>query len=363
MNTTRHFFPDGEAKAELPQYGRVDRVRVDNRIRPLAAFRNLFSRSSYHIDRFVSHAFEARLRSLLQEQEYDVIQLETLYLAPYIGTIRQYSKAVVCMRAHNVEQEIWQRITNNTGVGPKRWYLQHLTSKLARFEDQQLKHYDLLAAITLRDLKAYRNAGFTGKGVTIPIGLDVSQYCPDWSSYDGQLSLSFIGSLDWMPNLEGLNWLLQDIWPTLIEDYPDLRLQVAGRNTPDWLLQAAFPCVAVVGEVPDACTFINQHSIMLVPLLSGSGMRAKILEGMALGKVVLTTRIGLEGIAAKDRVEVLVADSLAEFKAQLRFARQHPQELKKIGQQARRLVEQHYDTLTVARRLLQAYESLTVEAS
>ena len=153
MNTSKHFFDLKKLPEEYNQYQKIHTVPVDNRIKPFQAFLNLFSTESYHVCRFVSNEFKEKLSSLLQQQSFDVIQLETLYLAPYIPLIRKYSDAIISMRAHNVEHEIWERIVQHTLSKPKRWYLQHLTSKLKRYETEQLQKYDVLLPITERDFK------------------------------------------------------------------------------------------------------------------------------------------------------------------------------------------------------------------
>jgi glycosyltransferase involved in cell wall biosynthesis len=114
----------------------------------------------------------------------------------------------------------------------------------------------------------------------------------------------------------------------------------------------------VHGEVSSAKGFINQHSVMIVPLLSGSGMRAKILEGMALGKVVVTTEIGLEGIEAKQKTEVLKADSAREFADAVNFCLEKNVELAKIGRRARHFIIENFDGKTIAERLLEIYEKM-----
>lgn len=144
--------------------------------------------------------------------------------------------------------------------------------------------------------------------------------------------------------------------------FPQLKLHVAGRNSPDWLLRTKMPNLIVHGEVDDAKKFISEHSIMVVPLLSGSGMRAKILEAMALGKVVLTTSIGLEGIEAQPGKQVLVADHKKDFIAKVSHCYQLGYQLEAIGRNGREFVEKQYDARNVARQLLKIYSSLTVEA-
>lgn len=362
MNTLRHYYEAEQIPDGLRHYKAVHRVDIDNRIKIHEAFFNLFSRDSYHITRFISSDFSAQLVKLLQQEEYDVVQLETLYLAPYIPLIRQHSQAIIAMRAHNVEHEIWQRITSNTGFAPKRYYLRHLTRKLRKFEIEALRQFDIMVAISERDLHKFRSMGYQGAAVVVPIGIEATTYQPDYLAYKREPTMAFIGSLDWMPNVEGLNWFLESVWPVIRLKYPAMQLHIAGRNTPVWLQQLQLPGVTVHGEVPDASAFINQHSMLIVPLLSGSGMRAKILEGMALGKVVLTTSLGLEGIAARHEKEVLVADTPQDFLQTINWCFRQNGQLENLGRNARQFVAQHYNNQEIGRQLLQAYSSLIVEA-
>ncbi len=363
MNTSKHFFEGKNYPPELDHYKEIVTEQVDNRLKAKDAFLNLFSRDSYHISRFVAPAFGKRLATILQNQEFDIIQLETLYLAPYIPVIRKHSNAPVVLRAHNVEHEIWERIARHTPTGPKKWYLQHLAEKLKRYEVSCLNNIDLLVAISERDLKNFKQLGCRKPGFVTPIGIDAKNYQPDFRSIKKEPALAFIGSLDWMPNREGLIWFLHNIWPGLLQRFPKLQLHIAGRNTPDWLEKKQIPNVTFHGEVEDAPTFLNQYPIMIVPLLSGSGMRAKILEGMALGKAILTTKLGLEGIDAQHKKEVWVADDLPDY---LQFF-DHLEsvglnEIQAMGTRAKTFVEGRYDSDHIARQLMHLFASLSVEA-
>jgi glycosyltransferase involved in cell wall biosynthesis len=355
MNTTKHFYNALQTPSELAHYQAVHAVVVDNRLKAIDAFLNLFSKDSYHVARFVSKDFNAQLQALLEKETFDVVQLETLYLAPYIPTIRKYSKAKIVMRSHNVEHEIWNRIAQNMPKGLRQRYLQLLTKRLESYEVAQLQEYDLLASISERDLKVFQTLGHHSQSIVAPIGLHLNNYQPNWEAFKQPLSLCFIGSLDWPPNVEGLKWFLDKVWPQLQLQLPGLEFHLAGRNTPDWLLQTAINGVTVHGEVPDAQDFINQYSMMVVPLFSGSGMRAKILEAMALGRLVLTTSIGLEGIAAVHDEQVLVAGSAQDFVLQIEKAYYEPDRMLLLGQRARDLVTEQFDDLNIARKLLATY--------
>ena len=175
----------------------------------------------------------------------------------------------------------------------------------------------------------------------------------DSTSFDKPMSLAFIGSLDWLPNLEGLEWFLQQVWlPHLHPMHPNLTLHIAGRNTPDSLVRRKYPNVVIHGEVDDAKQFILDHSIFVVPLLSGSGMRAKILESMALGRVTISTSIGLEGIDARHKEEVIVANTPADYVSAIHYCMQLPQEMLAIGQRAQVFCAKNYDNMEVARKFM-----------
>lgn len=362
MNTSKHRFKAEKYPKEADHLRRIRTVPVDNRVKKIPAFLNLFSSKSYHIDRFVSPVYADTLRQMLTEEKYDIVQLETLYLTPYIPIIRKYApNARISMRSHNVEHEIWERITSNTSFAPKRWYLRHLTHKLYRYEQSAMQDFDLMLAITERDLRRFRALGYQKPAVVTPIGLAPDQFCPAQDAPHPQLSVSFIGSLDWMPNLEGLEWFIKKAWPLIEARYPNLKLHIAGRNTPKSLYKLNSPHIEVHGEVPCSSTFIHQHEIMVVPLLSGSGMRAKILEGMALGKTVITTSIGLEGIEARDREEVLIADDPQAFVEAFAFALDTKGRLQDIGERGRRFVYDAYDSGRIAKRVVDLYTAQLME--
>lgn len=357
MNTSKHYYNLTEIPEDLAHYAAIHQVDVDNEITIKGAFMNLFSRDSFHISRYRSKSFDQKLIEILKDQEFDIIHFETLYVTQYIPTIRKYSDALIVLRSHNVEYEIWERLTENQTKFVKKFYLEYLTRKLKHFEIEQLKKIDLLLAITQRDLKTFRSHGYLQAAKIIPIGLDTSDYLAEEKNLSSTPALSFIGSLDWIPNIEGLEWFLKDIWPYLLQKFPTLTFHVAGRNMPDSLIRRHEPNVTFYGEVPDAKEFINRFPITVVPLLSGSGMRVKILEGMFLGRVVITTALGLEGIDAQHRNQVLIAETVDEFVKAVEFCVDHPIQSKHISHRAQVFAARHYDNLEIGKELLAFYIS------
>ncbi len=356
MNTSKHYTDMNSLPEDYDHYKNIYQTEIDNSIKPLKAFLNLFSKESYHISRFVSDTFEAQLIEVLQSENFDVVQLETLYLTPYIDTIRKHTSAIITMRSHNIEYEIWERITANTTFLPKRWYLKHLTNKLKKYELEKLNDYDYLIAVSDRDLKKFKQMGYKNGAMATPIGLELNNYAT--IKPKTQNAISFIGALDWIPNREGLDWFLSNVWPSLSKEMPDLKFYVAGRNTPTDLQQLNVNNVEILGEVNSAIDFINNYSIMIVPLFSGSGMRVKILEGMALGKTIITTSLGKEGIDAEHRKHIIVADTPDEFKNAIIEAVGNSELRSAMGIAATEFVKQFYDHSTIASKLIAKYEQL-----
>ncbi len=359
MNTSRHFFrkPSDGWPAALAHYREVRTAEVDNRVTPQGAFANLFSGESYHISRFLSKPYTRTLEEWLSAESFDAFLLETPYLSPYIETIRRYSAAPVILRAHNVECEVWERHAALLPQGPRRWYIAYLAKKLRRYEEAMLSHYDLLLAITERDLARFRAMGFRGKGMAFPVGVSLGEY-PDCSEEGGPLSLGFIGAMDWAPNAEGIRWFMTAVWPSVQREFPGLQIEIAGRNMPAWARQLSGPNARVLGEVEDARAFMARQAVLLAPILSGSGVRIKVIEGMAMGKVVLSTSVGMEGIPARAGQEVLTADSCAEFVAQLRYLHANPEQRREIGHRARAFIGAHFDRDALARKLLETIHAL-----
>lgn len=357
MNTSKHHTDVSALPPNYNHYSDIHFVDIDNRITLWRAFKNLCTNESFHVKRFYSKSFEDKLIKLLRANNYDIIIMETLYLSAYIDVIRKWSKAKIVMRSHNVEFEIWERITANVKNPLKKWYLGILTKRLRKFEESSLSKYDLLATVTQKDLEFYRRIGFRGRGLALPIGLELGNYAAKDSDSPIPYSICFIGAMDWVPNREGLEWFLKAVWPRLFTEFPTLSFHVAGRNTPEDFKHKIIPGVRIYGEVDDAIQFINNCELMVVPLFSGSGMRVKILEGMALGKPVLSTDLGMEGIDAIKGQEILIANTAEQFYYEIkRFLIDERHLINQIDNKSRNYVSKHFDQQKIVAKLINELE-------
>ena len=356
VNSEKYHVKETDIPDEYKKRTGIELVDVDLSIRPLKAFLNLFTKKSYHVERFISKEFKERLIKVLEKEQFDVVQLEMLYMAPYVEDIRAHSKAMIVLRAHNVEHKIWERIAKETRFFVKRWYINHLAKTLKEYELNALETVDGTAAITRKDAAFFRK--YCSKPIIdIPYGVYPEEFTPK-PEIEGKPKFYHIGSMNWMPNEEGIRWFIDEVLPKTVEKVPDFVFHLAGRNMPEWLKEMKDTHVNVVGEVPDAKEFVANHDVAIVPLLSGSGIRIKIIESMAMGKTVITTRVGAEGILYNEEVNVIIAENKAKMVEAIRSINENPQIAVRIGQAARKLIEETYDNRKIIARLLMFYEQI-----
>ncbi|MEO1262900.1 MAG: glycosyltransferase family 4 protein [Bacteroidota bacterium] len=358
LNTSKHYFEISNFPKEENFFEEIFSVEVNNDINIYGALKSMLKGTSYMLSRFYSQEYAEQLKEVLIKNDFDIVQLETIYMAHYIPTIRKYTDAKVSIRAHNVEQVIWERVAYNSRFIFKKWYLNYQNKFLRAFELKKVNDCDLLVTITEDDLLTFKELGFRKEGISIPVGFHSNEYNTDYKPSLDQKSIAFIGALDWMPNQDGIVWFIENVWPDLIFEFPDLQLHIAGKNTPDWLKQFSSENILIHGQVPDAKSFITQHPILIAPLFSGSGIKIKVLEGLALGRVVVTTSVGVEGIKAENEKELLIADTAEQFISAIKRCFVDNTELLKIREAGRKHICEEFDAAYLADRLKKKYLNL-----
>ena len=368
INTPKHRQP-ADALDHLGPNLRLELVDVDTGISAPAALKNLlFSRQPYNVARFISPAVGARLLEILGSERVDIVQMEGTFVAWYAELLGRRQGAdlrvpPLVLRAHNVENTIWQMLARREANLLKRVFLTTMARRLEAFERRYLRQFDAVAAITEADADRLRALHCPEPVVFIPAGVELSRVRTDPAISPKPRTLFMIGSLDWLPNQEGVEWLLREVWPALHAELPDVELHIAGRNAPAHLLAPRTDNVFLHGFVESAAEFMQRYDLMLVPLLSGGGMRVKIIEGLALGKAILSTTLGAEGIAVRDGHDIVLRDSPADWLAVLRTWARGELPTAAIGTAAVHTATDLYDNRRVVARFVELYEGLlTVSA-
>ncbi len=352
LNTRKHHVRMNSLSEKTKSKYNIESVNIDTSVTPLAAFLNLFSKDSYNVKRFFSKDFEKKLTDVLKGNSWDVVLAESLFMLPYLDTIRKNSSAKIVFRAHNVEHIIWERLAVNEKKSLKRNYLSLLAKRLKEYELQIIHKVDAILPITADDAKLFEEFECTIPMKVVPAGIDISEY-PDQINEKQEVCLFHLGSMDWRPNMEGVQWFRDECWESIHKKFPNLFLFLAGRGFPKSLMQQSPPNVFCAGEIFDARKFMMDKQIMIVPLKSGGGMRVKIVQGMALGKTIISTTIGAEGINYTNGKDILIADTCSEFLQQVEKCMLDKAFCFSIGREARKLATEKYSNEVIGKVVME----------
>ncbi len=352
--TPKHPFQPEFIPKEFAAKTQIESVFIDTDIKPIPAFLNLFSKKSYNVERFYSLDFNSRLIEILAKQQFDVVLMEGLYCMPYINTIRDKSKAKIVLRAHNIEHEIWEQLSNMEPNFLKKSYYRLLAGRLKTYEVEAMNQVDGIAAITLKD--SIQIAQFTKVPVEIiQVGLKIK---PETSSAFGQNCL-FIGSMEWLPNVEGVEWFLAKIWPKVLKELPDAKFYLAGKAMPESLNSRKDKGLQNFGQIENVTEFWGKSGILVAPLFSGGGLKVKVVEAMMMGKVVITTPIGTEGINAENGKHLFICEDENSFLQTLLNLLKNPNLQTTIGHNAATYAAEVFGQEEVSRKLIDFFEEIS----
>lgn len=300
---------------------------------------NNFSKNEpYIVERFYSKDVADKIVYLLSSKTYDFIILEGVFLGLYIDIIKKNTKAKIILRAHNVEHQIWERIAENEQNVFKKTYLNRVMNEKFRiFEAQIVKKVDAIIPISPVDEQYFKNISHKPI-LTIPMTVDTVKKQP----LPKDFKIGFIGGMDWMPNLKGIKWFLHEVWKPFVQEHKEAEFYLAGRNFPKNSSFLSLEGVKIQGEVENAASFLNQLQIVVTPIFSGSGMRVKIIEAMNLGRCVLSTSIGAEGINYTDKENIVIANTKQEWLTALNMLKNNYTKVVEIGNNASAMVQQNY---------------------
>lgn len=359
INTQKHPLIDTPEFREYAAKTDFTSVFVDTSLNNWAALKSLLFQKSYHIERFVSKQFSQLLSDILIQEHFDVVLLESLFVAPYISTIRKYSKAKIVIRLHNIEHKVWERLVHNETNIFRKMVLRRMTKLLKNYESMILSKVDGFMTISDVDYNFFHALYPNIPGITIPFGLDMDKYESEEEYLPSDKpELFHIGSMNWLPNREGIEWFLDEVWDQVVENYPEVTFTIAGRDMPEEFKERESDNLKILGEIKDAKGFMAAKDIMIVPILSGSGVRIKIIEGMALGKTIITTTIGAEGLDITDGQNIFIADTPEEFVSVIGKCVQTPDLCTIIGENAMDFVTVHHNNEIITRRITEYFQEL-----
>jgi len=360
INPTRNFIDINTLPDDYKISTRFENVKIDTHIKPGKFFINLLREESYFIERFLSKNFEQKIQSILESEDFDIVQLEHLYLCKYIKAIRAYTNAKVILRPQNVEYIIWESYRKGVKNPVTQFFLNIAISRLKEFEQNLNDQLDGIIALTKEDADIFSSFSNKTPVRVVPMGYDYEKL--NGYDYEEQYSdvpvVYHLASMDWLPNVEAVRWFFTKVFPIIEKQKISITFSIAGKGMPSWVYKYNAKNIEILGEITNPLAYQKDKSIMMVPLWSGSGIRAKIIEGLALGKTIISTSIGAQGIEYENGKNILIADTPAEFALQIIRCVCSLNLCKEIGQNARELGLNYYHYKNTAKKMIGFYNQL-----
>jgi polysaccharide biosynthesis protein PslH len=321
---------------------------------------NLLSPLPYSVATHTSPALRRALAEHAASHPVDVWHCEW---TPYAEALRGVDDGRRVAMAHNVESVIWQRYYETETNALRRWYIGRQWRKFQRFERRILGEVEHTIAVSDVDAQRFREDFDVRRVDVVENGVDTAYFQPQ--AYRRETSrLLFLGSLDWRPNLDGVQLLLERVFPAVRAVEPSARLCVVGRNPPEALRQriADMPGVELHGSVPDVRPYLADCGMLVVPLRIGGGSRLKILEALASGTPVVSTRIGAEGLCLEAGRDLTVVEDIDDLAGALVTAMRDPDTMRDQAERGREKVLERYDWDRLAEQLEHVWMQCATES-
>ena len=310
---------------------------------------NLFSPLPYSVQ---VHTSRELTQAIQRHAETNAVDLWHCEWTPYGQSLCGVVDAPWVVMAHNVESLIWQRYHETESNPIKRWYIKHQWHKFERFEQEMFAKATQTITVSEADAVLARKRFGSSRLRVVDNGVDIEYFHPGTSERDSKRIL-FLGSLDWRPNLDGVQVLLDDIFPKVLDRHPSARLDIVGRKPPKWLVERAklSANVELHADVPDIRPYLWECGVLAVPLRIGGGSRLKILEALSARCPVVSTKIGAEGLHLVPEKHYVETDGTEDMAEALLRCIDDPQAISEMTQFGHAAVVKRYNWPVLADKL------------
>jgi glycosyltransferase involved in cell wall biosynthesis len=303
--------------------------------------------------RYRSQAMRDAIRKVTSEHEFDAKICDFLFPAINIDDLSSWT-----LFQHNVESMIWERHAKAGRTFAHRAYFAGQAKKMLNWERDICRAVAHVVAVSEVDEQTMRSRFGVESISSVPTGVDVD-YFEKPASASVSHDLVFVGSMDWMPNIDGMRWFLSEVFPRIQAQRPGCTLAIVGRTPPPSILEAAkTPGITVTGTVPDVRPYLWQSAVSIVPLHIGGGTRLKIFEAMAAGAPVVSTTVGAEGLPVQDGDTVRIGDSAEQFAQHCLDLLAHPARAQTLAQRAKQLVIENFSWAEVTKKFERALPAI-----
>lgn len=315
---------------------------------------NLFSPLPLIAQKYYDTQVANRIKALIDSAEIDLVHFDLLHLAQYRKELNDFPSILVNHNVESLRVLRWSKVERNPFL---KAFLLYQYRKLNSFEKKVCSEFDRCTVVSDTDKEFLVKLCGGGNFVTIPNGVDVDYFHISKGRIEPN-TLVWAGSMSGAYNKDAVIYFLEKIWPNIQNEIPDARVTFVGNSPPKILKRMASQSTNVkcTGYVDDVRPYIANSAVFIAPLRSGSGTKVKVLNAMSQGKSVVTTSIGAEGIEAQVDEEIIIADDPEEFARKTVYLLKHSEEAQKIGQRARRVIEEKYDWEVINTTIRQVYK-------
>jgi len=312
---------------------------------------HLPARAPYAVSRFASAVVQEQLAVWFQQQAFDVAVCDFLDAA--INFPQRLTMPTVLFQ-HNVESEIWRRHSEaSSNIGMRPVYKLE-AQKMLRYEESVVRRFHHVIAVSEHDRKLMSRWVDPQCITVVPTGVDLESFHPCAQS-SGKPLVLFVGAMDWEPNVDAVEYFCAQVWPEVKKAVPAAEFRIVGRNPGRRVLRLTSDSVSVTGSVPSVQTHLEEAAVVVVPLRIGGGTRLKIYEAMAMGKAVVSTSIGAEGLDVHDGRDIVLADEPGAFAQAVKILLQDAELRRRYGRAAIDLARR-YDWPEIGRQFAEVLE-------
>ena len=349
IHTSKHPYLEGNYPSELSDRIRPKGVFINTKVTAISAIKHLFKRGSYNVNRFYSPEMKELIVDQLQAEDYTCIILESLFIGPYIESIRDNYTGKIFIRTHNVESDIWNDLAKSATNFFRASYLRKLANDLKKYEIEILQKIDGILSLSIDDVQRFAELKIKTKAEVIPVTIELHD--KEDNTYDNN-NFFHLGVMNWQPNIEAVDRLIK-LFPTIRKNIPTAELHIAGKHSTEVVKENQQSGIFVHGFVEDSRQFSIQTGILVSPILSGSGIRIKLLEAMALGIPCVTTTRGIQGIDYSENNCVIVADNDTKIIHECIRLAKDKKLREEIGKNARNYIRKNHNIESVSTRIVE----------
>jgi len=359
MSVTLTAFGEDPANDRLNEaYERIVTVTRSEKYSVGKMLRGAIGRTPLPLLNYTTPAMTSALERLLAENEFDLIQVESIHLMNYLPALRtaRNHPPIVC-DWHNVESDLMRQYAGHESNFARRTYARRTARLMSEAEERALTIFDAHIAVSEVDAKRLRSINSDAKIFVIENGVDAAFYAGEHS--DTKNRIVFVGSMDYHANIEGAASFVRDVWPMIHQRQPALRFTIVGRNPPAVITELGSTAgVEVTGSVADVRPYYLEALAAVVPLNVGGGSRLKVLEAMAAGVPVVSTTLGAEGLDVNDGENILLVESVTKIAAAIFKLIDDPDLSTRLIAGGGQLVRRRYDWSMLGAKLRDEYQTL-----